>query len=76
VSAMDENQKPFACTIEGCEMTFTNEDHLNWHHKKHDMVLNLGLAKNVEVGGYLILIKYLHNCDLLQLIKPLPPRDL
>lgn len=48
---MNEGPKPFACGIEGCEMTFTNEDHMNLHRKKHDMVLNLGLAnKNSEVA--------------------------
>lgn len=47
---MGETEKPFACTSEGCEMKFTNEDHLNVHRKRH-MVLNLGLAtKNVDVG--------------------------
>lgn len=34
--------KPFACDIENCGMSFTNEDHLNVHRKKHDMVLNFG----------------------------------
>lgn len=65
---MNENQKPFACNITGCEMTFTNEDHLNWHHKKHDMVLNLGIAnKNVEVGKNLqeIWFNTLFNLDIL-----------
>lgn len=49
---MGENDKPFACTNEGCQMTFTNEDHLNVHRKKHDMVLNLGLTcKNTLTAG-------------------------
>lgn len=48
---MDQDSKPFACPIKDCTMTFTNEDHLNWHHKKHDLVLNLGLAnKNADIG--------------------------
>lgn len=48
---MGETEKPFACTSNGCDMKFTNEDHLNVHRKKHDMVLNLGLAcKNGDVG--------------------------
>lgn len=41
---MGLNDKPFACTTEGCQMTFTNEDHLNVHKKKHDMVLNFGIT--------------------------------
>lgn len=40
---MDEEQKPFACHIKECGMSFTNEDHLNVHRKKHDMILNFGL---------------------------------
>lgn len=42
---MEENEKPFACSAEGCLMRFTNEDHLTVHKKKHDMVLNLGNAQ-------------------------------
>lgn len=38
-----EDQKPFVCTSEGCTMSFTNEDHLNIHTKKHAMVLHLSL---------------------------------
>lgn len=42
--------KPFACTSEGCTMTFTNEDHLNVHQRKHEMVLNFGI-KNTNIVG-------------------------
>ncbi|XP_049804881.1 cyclic AMP-dependent transcription factor ATF-2 [Schistocerca nitens] len=42
---MEESEKPFACSAEGCLMRFTNEDHLTVHKKKHDMVLNLGSAQ-------------------------------
>lgn len=44
--------KPFACKNEGCNMTFTNEDHLNVHQKKHemDLDLSLGAKPNVFVG--------------------------
>lgn len=57
---MGETEKPFACTSEGCHMSFTNEDHLNIHQKKHDMVLNLGLInKNSSIPGILyITIKF------------------
>lgn len=49
---MSETEKPFACTSEGCQKKFTNEDHLNVHRKKH-MVLNLCLsAKNLDAGMY------------------------
>lgn len=49
--------KPFPCTHEGCSMTFTNEDHLNVHQKKHvmDLNLNLGTKPNSLVGKFLIL---------------------
>ncbi|RZC37511.1 cyclic AMP-dependent transcription factor ATF-7 [Asbolus verrucosus] len=70
---MNESQKPFACTIEGCEMTFTNEDHLNWHHKKHDMVLNLGLAsKNMEVADQTPTpTRFIRNCEEVGLFQDL-----
>lgn len=50
---MDAEQKPFACGIDSCGMSFTNEDHLNVHKKKHDMVLNFGFnpAKNTTFLG-------------------------
>nr|XP_974257.1 PREDICTED: cyclic AMP-dependent transcription factor ATF-7 [Tribolium castaneum] len=61
---MNDGQKPFACTIAGCEMTFANEDHLNWHHKKHDMVLNLGLAnKNAEADQTPTPTRFIRNCE-------------
>ncbi|XP_044263692.1 uncharacterized protein LOC123010686 [Tribolium madens] len=70
---MNESQKPFACTIGGCEMTFTNEDHLNWHHKKHDMVLNLGLAsKNAEVADQTPTpTRFIRNCEEVGLFQDL-----
>ncbi|XP_049882682.1 uncharacterized protein LOC126378398 [Pectinophora gossypiella] len=42
---MVEPAKPFACTLPDCGMSFTNEDHLHVHIKKHDMVLQLGLVE-------------------------------
>ncbi|XP_028158867.1 uncharacterized protein LOC114351755 [Ostrinia furnacalis] len=39
---MVEPEKPFACSMPDCGMTFTNEDHLHVHTKKHDMMLQLG----------------------------------
>lgn len=53
---MVEPEKPFACILPGCGMTFTNEDHLNVHTKKHDMVLQLGSEQKAAfVGMNLIL---------------------
>ncbi|XP_033208261.1 cyclic AMP-dependent transcription factor ATF-2 [Belonocnema kinseyi] len=40
---MDDTGKPFACPSPGCNMSFTNEDHLTVHKKKHDMILNFGM---------------------------------
>lgn len=70
---MNEEQKPFACAIEGCQMTFTNEDHLNWHRKKHDMVLNLGLAnKNNEVADQTPTpTRFIRNCEEVGLFQDL-----
>lgn len=70
---MDEGQKPFACEVKGCEMTFTNEDHLNWHKKKHDMVLNLGLAnKNTEVADQTPTpTRFIRNCEEVGLFQDL-----
>lgn len=47
--------KPFACTHEGCSMTFTTEDHLNVHQKKHEMDLNLSIGNksNIFVGKFM-----------------------
>lgn len=48
---MVEPAKPFACTMPDCGMTFTNEDHLNVHTKKHDMVLSLGMEQKAAFVG-------------------------
>ncbi|XP_055919764.1 cyclic AMP-dependent transcription factor ATF-7 [Eupeodes corollae] len=37
--------KPFACKTSGCGLAFTNEDHLQVHEKKHEMILNLSLEQ-------------------------------
>lgn len=48
-----EPEKPFACTLPDCGMTFTNEDHLHVHTKKHDMVLQLGMEQKAAFVGRL-----------------------
>lgn len=48
---MVEPEKPFACTMPDCGMTFTNEDHLNVHTKKHDMVLQFGCEQKAAFVG-------------------------
>lgn len=70
---MNDQQKPFACDIKGCQMTFMNEDHLNWHKKKHDMVLNIGLAnKNSEVVDQTPTpTRFIRNCEEVGLFQDL-----
>lgn len=54
---MDDTKKPFACKADGCDMCFTNEDHLNVHTKKHAMVLQLSLGNKAAafVGNLFVL---------------------
>lgn len=53
-----EPQKPFACTIPDCGLSFTNEDHLNVHVKKHDMVLQLGAEQKSAFVGKLVFVMF------------------
>lgn len=46
----DEPPKPFACTSEGCTMTFSNQDHLSVHQRKHEMVLHFGMKNSGLIG--------------------------
>lgn len=46
-----EPEKPFACTIPDCQMTFTNEDHLHVHTGTHDMALQLELGQKAVFVG-------------------------
>lgn len=50
---MVEPEMPFACVMPNCGMTFTNEDHLHVHTKKHDMVLQLGMEQKAAFVGEL-----------------------
>lgn len=36
---------PLPCKTNGCGLSFSNEDHLQVHEKKHEMILNLGLEQ-------------------------------
>ncbi|KAK7078916.1 Alcohol O-acetyltransferase [Halocaridina rubra] len=38
---MGEVDKPFGCTQPGCGMSFTNEDHLTVHRRRHEMHLSM-----------------------------------
>ncbi|XP_018567171.1 uncharacterized protein LOC108907836 [Anoplophora glabripennis] len=68
---MNETQKPFACCEKDCEMTFTNEDHLNWHQKKHDMILNLGVTKNDVADQTPTPTRFIRNCEEVGLFQDL-----
>lgn len=51
---MNLEDKPFACDEKNCFMTFTNEDHLNSHKKKHSMSFTLEInSKNIDTGKLL-----------------------
>ncbi|XP_050503965.1 cyclic AMP-dependent transcription factor ATF-7 [Diabrotica virgifera virgifera] len=73
-SSIDQ-EKPFACDVKGCEMTFTNKDHLDWHQKKHAMMLNLGLVnKNTinEVADQTPTpTRFIRNCEEVGLFQDL-----
>ncbi|XP_071444656.1 cyclic AMP-dependent transcription factor ATF-7 isoform X2 [Hetaerina americana] len=71
---MGENIKPFACSAHGCGMTFTNEDHLTVHKKKHDMSLNLGSGQktNVFVADQTPTpTRFIRNCEEVGLFQDL-----
>ncbi|XP_046403757.1 cyclic AMP-dependent transcription factor ATF-7 [Ischnura elegans] len=71
---MGENNKPFACSAHGCGMTFTNEDHLTVHKKKHDMSLNLGGGQktNVFVADQTPTpTRFIRNCEEVGLFQDL-----
>ncbi|XP_043287645.1 cyclic AMP-dependent transcription factor ATF-7 isoform X2 [Venturia canescens] len=70
---MGESEKPFACPSPGCNMSFTNEDHLVVHKKKHDMVLNLGNnGKNTFVADQTPTpTRFIRNCEEVGLFQDL-----
>ncbi|RVE49727.1 hypothetical protein evm_005597 [Chilo suppressalis] len=70
---MDEPEKPFACTIPDCGMTFTNEDHLTVHTKKHDMYLQLGLEQKAAfvADQTPTPTRFIRNCEEVGLFQDL-----
>ncbi|XP_015127291.1 cyclic AMP-dependent transcription factor ATF-2 [Diachasma alloeum] len=70
---MGESEKPFACPSPGCNMSFTNEDHLVVHKKKHDMILNLGSNKTgVFVADQTPTpTRFIRNCEEMGLFQDL-----
>lgn len=80
---MEEGQDdmPFVCTVAGCGMRFINEDHLNWHSKKHEMSLALntgGQASSSPAHPNFLdqtptPTKFLKNCEEIGLFQELTP---
>ncbi|XP_017893379.1 cyclic AMP-dependent transcription factor ATF-2 [Ceratina calcarata] len=71
---MTDNDKMFACSSSGCNMSFTNEDQLTVHKKKHDMMLNLGSSN--KSGGFVAdqtptPTRFIRNCEEVGLFQDL-----
>ncbi|OAD60990.1 Cyclic AMP-dependent transcription factor ATF-2 [Eufriesea mexicana] len=71
---MADNEKIFTCPSTGCNMSFSNEDNLLVHKRKHDMILNLGnSSKN---GGFVAdqtptPTRFIRNCEEVGLFQDL-----
>ncbi|CAH0550401.1 unnamed protein product [Brassicogethes aeneus] len=67
---MNDSRKPFACTVKGCEMTFSVEDHLTVHQNKHMLTVNTNqkcdLADQTPTPT-----RFLRNCDEVGLFQDL-----
>ncbi|KAL0809866.1 hypothetical protein ABMA28_011352 [Loxostege sticticalis] len=70
---MVEPAKPFACTMPDCGMTFTNEDHLHVHTKKHDMILQFGLEQKAAfvADQTPTPTRFIRNCEEVGLFQDL-----
>ncbi|XP_011253353.1 cyclic AMP-dependent transcription factor ATF-2 isoform X1 [Camponotus floridanus] len=71
---MTDTEKLFACSTSGCNMSFTNEDQLIVHKKKHDMMLNLG--SNSKSSGFVAdqtptPTRFFKNCEEVGLFQDL-----
>ncbi|KYN12992.1 Cyclic AMP-dependent transcription factor ATF-2 [Trachymyrmex cornetzi] len=71
---MTDSEKLFACSTSGCNMSFTNEDQLTVHKKKHDMMLNLN--NNSKSAGFVAdqtptPTRFLKNCEEVGLFQDL-----
>lgn len=68
----EPHEKPFACTAKGCDMTFTNKDHLEWHNKKHELMLNLSSKNNNEIADQTPTpTRFIRNCEEVGLFQDL-----
>ena len=71
---MANNEKMFVCSSSDCNMSFTNEDQLTVHKKKHDMMLNLGSSS--KNGGFVAdqtptPTRFIRNCEEVGLFQDL-----
>ncbi|XP_014670359.1 PREDICTED: cyclic AMP-dependent transcription factor ATF-7-like isoform X2 [Priapulus caudatus] len=72
---MEDDDKPFACTVPSCNQRFTNEDHLTVHKQKHQMTLAIG-ARTTNVGMFIAdqtptPTRFLRNCEEVGLFQDL-----
>ncbi|XP_071639363.1 cyclic AMP-dependent transcription factor ATF-2 [Temnothorax longispinosus] len=71
---MTDSEKLFTCSTSGCNMSFTNEDQLTMHKKKHDMMLNLN--NNSKSAGFVAdqtptPTRFFKNCEEVGLFQDL-----
>ncbi|XP_012542005.1 cyclic AMP-dependent transcription factor ATF-2 isoform X2 [Monomorium pharaonis] len=70
---MTDSEKLFTCSTSGCNMSFTNEDQLTVHKKKHDMMLNLN--NNSKSAGFVdqtpTPTRFFKNCEEVGLFQDL-----
>ncbi|RUS86248.1 hypothetical protein EGW08_005990 [Elysia chlorotica] len=77
----EQDDMPFVCSVADCGMRFINEDHLNWHSKKHEMslALNTGGQTSSSPAHPNFLdqtptpTKFLKNCEEIGLYQELTP---
>ncbi|XP_026473988.1 cyclic AMP-responsive element-binding protein 5-like [Ctenocephalides felis] len=70
---METTTQEFSCKNDGCTMTFTCEDQLVAHEKRHEMVLNLGpLKANLFNSDQTPTpTRFIRNCDEVGLFQDL-----
>ncbi|XP_076284676.1 activating transcription factor-2 isoform X1 [Lasioglossum baleicum] len=71
---MTDTERAFACSLSGCTMSFTNENQLTVHMKKHDMMLNLGSGS--KSAGFVAdqtptPTRFIRNCEEVGLFQDL-----
>ncbi|CAG9863349.1 unnamed protein product [Phyllotreta striolata] len=69
----EEQTEQLACNVEGCDMTFPNTNQLEWHNKKHDMMLKLSLINqtNETNNETPTPTRFIRNCEEVGLFQDL-----